>query len=335
MRKTWVLVGALLFSNAGADAWDDIGTFMQSACSTGQEVGGNTFDWLCTVSSSYGFLVDNIVNGDWEAFAREVMGRYGSQLVQHFAGELGSQNLNRVAADIDEALRGTYAETRSALLGAMTRALRAQMRDQKDDNEGLPVTTAGGLADYSADANPILRVAQEAGRYQRTADMFAGLMQAAKAKKINEQSQQAVESALQPAITNAAGVVGVPGVRPGFADEQTDKAKTALSTREVSELSLESFNEFFKAYMTTSVAELQLLTEIAKQGALTNTQLLQGYQSGMNDLVTGTNDLKAELEEVAADHLFEAESLMRRIEMQLDSTQALLRFDGTAEGGTP
>ncbi|MFC5849580.1 hypothetical protein [Deinococcus petrolearius] len=334
MRRTLALT-ALLLGSAQADAWDDIGTFMQSACSTTQQVGGNDFDWLCTISSSYGFLVDNIVNGDWEAFAREVMGQYGSQLVGYFAGELGSGNLNKVTADIDEALRGTYAETRSALLGAMTRTLRAQTRGQKDDNEGLPVTTAGGLADYSANAHPILRVAQDAGRYQRTADMFAGLMQAAKAKKINEQSQQAVESALQPAITNAAGVVGVPGVRPGFADAQTAKAKTALSTREVNELSLGSFNEFFKAYMTTSVAELQLLTEIAKQGALTNTQLLQGYQTGMNDLVSSNNDLKTELEEVAAEHLNEAESLMRRIDLQLESTQALLRFGGTDTGGTP
>lgn len=333
MRRTLALAGALLLGSASADSWDDIGTFMQSACSTTQQVGGNNFDWLCTVSSSYGFLVDNIVNGDWEAFAREVMGQYGSQLVGYFAGELGSQNLNKITADIDEALRGTYAETRTALLGAMTRTLRAQMRDQKDDNEGLPVTTGGGLADFTARANPILRVAQDAGRYQRTADMFAGLMQAAKAKKINEESQQAIDSALQPAITNAAGVIGVPGVHEGFADAQTAKAKTALSTREVSELSLESFNEFFKASMTNQVAELQLLTEIAKQGALTNTQLLQGYQTGMSDLESGNNDLKAELEETASNYLSDAEGLMARIEMQLESTKNLLRFNGQDEGG--
>lgn len=307
MRRVLFLSLALVASTAGAQSsgeWQQLGSYLSKACSAGQGVAANgkQLQWICNIASSYTFLNDNILNGDWTAFGSEVMGKYMSGTVDYLGQKLGFDKLNTVTANINESMQGTYNQFRATLFDAMTGVLREQAAGYKDDNAGLSVTTPGGLADYATKANPFLVSAQTAGRYQQTVDSFGELLRAAQAKKVVDQSNKAVESALTPAINAATGMVGTP-LKPGYADEQVKKGQTALSMREVLQLQLEMQGEGLKQDASMRITEFQLLTEIAKQQVMTNTQLISKLDDVGSALTDQNNYIKQAMEEAAKDNL--------------------------------
>ena len=307
MRRILLLALALESSGASAQSggqWQQLGSYLSEACRAGQRVvgSGKPLQWICNVASSYSFLNDNVLNGDWTTFGDEVMGKYLSQSVDYLSQKLGFDKLNTVTASVNESMRGSYAHFRAALYDAMTGVMRSQAAGYRDDNAGLAITTPGGLADYATRANPFLTSAQTAGRYQQTVDSFGELLKAAQARKIVDQSNKAVESALTPAINSATSMVGTPG-RPGYADEQVQKGQSALSMREVLQLQLEMQGEGLKQDASMHVTEFQLLTEIAKQGVMTNTQLIAKLDDVGSALSEQNNVLKQAMEAAARDNL--------------------------------
>lgn len=318
---------------SAATGWEQVGSYIQQACNVasngdgGYWGGSSKLEWVCNLASTYGFLTNNILNGDWEAFAKEVIGKYSTQLVDHLGEKLGMTQLNKITADINDSMQQSYSDFRSTLMGAMTAALRQEMAGaRKDDNAGMAITTPGGLADHAVRSNAYLTLAQTVGRAQETADLFAQLTQAAQAKKVAEQNAESTQAAMKPALESAVSVIGTP-VTPGYADQQDAKAKTALSAREVQELQLNSFNAFMKQDAAFRVTEFQLLTEIAKQQAMTNTQLiakLGDAQAAMDETV---NAMKAEMEQVAQENLDAAAQLSREYAILINSFKDLTDAD--------
>jgi predicted DNA-binding ribbon-helix-helix protein len=297
-------LGAGTASAQSSGQWQQLGTYLSRACGAGQQVSGSSqqLQWLCNIASSYTFVNENVLNGDWTTFGNEVMGKYMSQSVDYLGQKLGFEGLNTVTANINESMRGSYSQFRAGLFDAMTGVLRGQAAGYKDDNAGLPVTTPGGLADYATKANPFLTTAQTAGRYQQTVDSFGELLKAAQAKKVVDQSNKSVEAALTPAIDAATNMVGSP-IKPGYADQQAQKGESALSMREVLQIQLEMQAEGLKQDASMRITEFQLLTEIAKQQVMTNTQLISKLDDVGSALTDQNNYIKAAMEEAAKDNL--------------------------------
>lgn len=310
-------------ARAADTTWTQIGTYLQSACSMAQ--GGNQWfggssklDWICNIASSYGFFTNNILNGDWEAFGKELIGRYSSDLVNYLGAQLGFDKMNTITASINDALAENYTNFRVLLMNAMTNTLRQQMQGQyKEDNRGLPVTTPGGMADWAVKASPYLTLAQTMGRTQNTAEMFTQLTKAAQAKKLAEQSNDAITKAVEPAMKSATSVIK-------YATEQDARGKVALSTREVAELHLNSFDQFMQQDASFRVAELQVLSEIAKQAVMTNTQLIGQLSDVQAALGAAENGLKSDVEQYAKANLDDASSAARQYTQLLNNYASLM-----------
>ena len=318
-----LLLGVTAQASAADSSWQTIGTYLQNACSLGQQAGGGSdkMQWLCNISSSYSFLTTNILNGDWQAFGQEVMGKYMNQAAEYMGQKMGFTKLNQLTADMNTAMQGSYNQFRGKLFDAMTQTLKQQNSSMTDDNAGSAITSAGGLADYAVMNNPFLVSAQTAGRTQQTLETFGNLLKAAQAKKVTDQSAKAVESAMNPAMDTATKTIGTVASQ-GYADEQVEKGKTALSQRELLQVQLETQAYGLKQDASMRIQEFQLLVEIAKQGVMTNTQLIAKL-GDVSDAVTEQNNyIKQAMEDAARQNLDAAQAAAR------EYTQYVAQFKG-------
>jgi hypothetical protein len=347
MRTRQMVTLSLLLTSSSAAAqqsaqWQELGTYLQKACTVGQTYAGNSdkLQWACTIASSYGFMTTNILNGDWQAFGQEVMGQYMSQAVDYLGQKMGFTQLNQLTADINTSMQGSYNSFRGSLFNAMTQVLKQQSTGMIDDNAGAKITSAGGLADYAVKSNPFLVATQTAGRTQQTLEAFSGLLRAAQAKKVTEQNAKSVEAVMEPAMQAATATVGS-GVTPGFADKQVEKGKTALSQRELLQVQLETQAYALKQDAAMRIQEFQLLVEIAKQGVMTNTQLISKLDDVSNAMNEQNNYVKQAMEEAAQENLNAAQAAAREYTQYIAQMKASLNPNNVqsgmnkALGGTP
>ena len=328
---------ALSCVSARAQSWGDLGGTLKQACTLGSSGGalggGVRFDgasnlqWLCTLSSLYKFVDNNLLNGDWQGFAADVLGKYLTDLANYGAGQLGMGDFNGWIEQQSDWLRGNYTQFKRGMLSAVQGALRAEA-NRPDDNAGLPVTTPGGLADAYVKQSPVLAGAETVGRLGQTLDAFGNIDKAYRAKKLEEQSQAAITDNVAPAINSATNVIGTPALpgaagQTGIADTLTNKARTALSSREVAEVQVESIAELMKTNAVMNTAILNQLSEIAKQQVMTNSQLLTGAQQLGAQQEGAANDFKASLEDAAQEALVEAKGVAGTLSTALDTTRLL------------
>lgn len=339
-RRALVLLATLgltvLPTTARADAgWDQVGGYLRQACSYASGAGSTTswfqfggdsnLQWVCTISQMYGFVNSSILNGDWEGFAKDIVGRYATDLAHHLTGKLGFGSINATIDQLNDAMRGSYRDFRTAMLGGMRNALAAQ-GTMPDDNVGLPASTPGGLADYYANTNPVFSAAQSAGRAAQTVEAFKNADLAFKTKKAQEQSNKAIDDIVKPAIANATGVIGIPKVT-GKADQIMQQAETALSTREVAVTQVKAMTEMMKQDAVNNTSQLNLLAEIARQSVLSNQQLMIAKEQAENAQATAENQLKTYLEGQAEDALNQARETTNQIHDNVLTSVNLLSPD--------
>lgn len=335
MAATLMLV-TLPPAQAQAQSWQDLGGYLKKACTYvngggalpgGVEFGGDSnLQWVCTISSMYGFVENNILNGDWQGFAKDVIGRYITQLATHLTGKLGFGSFNKTVDALDEAMRGTYNQFRSAILGGMQNALAADGANRRDDNAGLPASTPGGLADYYGQSNPILSAAQTAGRVAQTVEEFKAADAAFRTKKVEEQSNKAITDVLEPAIAAATGTIGAPKL-PGRADQLYKQAETALSTREVVVAQTKAITEAMKQDAVYNTSTLSLLAEIAKQNVMTNTELVQAKERAEAAQSDTENELKTYLEDYAEEVLGSAREVAQQVDRNAKTASSMMSPD--------
>jgi len=320
---------------AQALTWDDLGGTLKKACtyvngggqSGGIQYGGDrNLQWVCTVSSMYTFISNNIINGDWKGFAQDVMGRYVTELASYLTGQLGLGSLNETVDQLNDMMRGTYRDFRNAMLGAMKNALLTRGQYAPEDNQGLPGSTPGGLADYFADVNPIFNASQTAGRMGQTIEKFKAADTAMRVKKVQEQSIKAIEDTVAPAMSNAMGTIGN-GVQTGQADELYKTAESAVSTREVAVAQAKVMTEAMKSDAVYNTSVLSLLSEIAKQGVLNNSELAQARARAEAQQTDNENELKQYLEQQAEQTLNEARDVAQQVDRNVQTASSMLDPD--------
>jgi hypothetical protein len=344
-RLCCVIVALACLASSGASraqsAWQDLGTLLRTTCGiaggTGIPLPGigsipigqiDDLQWMCTISQMYGFVDGAILNGDWEGFATEVAGAWATDLANYMVKQTGVGSLNSWLDTANDAMRGTYRDFRRAITRAVRDAIARQNSDTITvDNPGLGLTTAGGLADEYEKNSAVVRVAGDAVRMSEITERFEQGYRAFKAKKSLEQSQDAIDKSLAPALTKAAQIIGTP-ITDGEADSYAKKAATANSTREVMVTQVEALSSLMKQQAVFQSAVLNLLAEMAKQGVMTNTTLVARHGEASGAVEATFDGLKAGLEDLAQENLDGARSAAASVQ-NLEAATGVL-YDDTA-----
>jgi hypothetical protein len=330
--KRWFLVVLLLLPvqrSYSQGLWEDVGGVLGSACQITQGTGGivipgvgsipigdiPNLDWVCSLRRIHAFVDMAILRGDWGEFAREVAGQWIADFANYAAGEMGLGNFNGWANSAEDALKEDYKTFRTSLLRAMREALEGEPQDANPF--GLPVTVAGGLAANYRQQNPLLALGSEMGRQAEMGETFSLLSRSYRVIKSEIESQQAIEASLGSALQNATkiiGTAGIPGLAealPGQADSLSDKARTALSTREVAQIQVEALSTMLKSDASFQTALISTVSEVAKQQVLTNAQLSELIAQTAEGLAQQADLLQSELERLAQENLDAATELVR------------------------
>lgn len=324
MKRLVPLLLILCFSFTPAQAqslWQDVGNTLNVGCQITGGGGGIVFpgigfipvgsisnlDWVCTLRSLYFFVNNSILNGDWAGFAREVAGRWITDLGNYLAKDLGLGNLNGWIAQADDAVKGTYRDFRIKLMRSMRQALQQQQANPQADNPGLPVTTAGGLADEMERRNPLVGAGKQAAQLSKTVDKYEQLAQAYRVEKAERESLAALEANAANATAKATQIVGNPTLgQNGQADQILNKATTAISTREVAQIQVEALTALMKQLSVFDSALIAQVSEVAKQQVLTNNQLAEVIGRAAQAQNSDLDGLKAGLEAIAEENLGQA-----------------------------
>ena len=306
MKARLLALTLILTASAPAHAggWDDLGGLLQKACSYKGSSGvsvdtGDNLKWVCQLRSMHAFISDNIINGDWQGFTKDLIGKYASEFLGQLGEYLGVGQLNAYTEKLNDALKGTYSDFRKAMYGAVNDI----MRSRQDVNAAFPKETAGGIAVTAIHSNPNLTLSNRIARLQDAMDAADGLEKTFKAKKVQEEANKALETNTADAMANATSVIGLPGVQDGEADKYAKDAATALSAREVAEIQVKLGAAQMKQDATMSVALLNQLSEVVQQQVMTNTHLLMERNQREQDMVSAEEALNRELETMAQQNL--------------------------------
>jgi hypothetical protein len=337
-----VIVCATLSPARAQSAWGDLGSYLTTACSVAGggvgvplpgvgtiPIGGiSNLDWLCTIKSMYNFVDGNILNGDWKQFGLDVVGQWATDLATYLVGSSGVGSVAGWINNANDAMRDTYREFRRKLTRMFRDALATKPRST---NAGLPITTAGGLADEFERTSPIIRSVADANRIAQTAQKFDQLDRGFRAAKITTEGQEAIDKALNPAVQRAAQIIGSP-VADGEADSYAKKAATANSTREVMVTQVEATASLMKQQAVMNSAILSLLAEIARQGVMTNNTLVSEHGDAQAAVESNFDSLKAGLEDLAQQSLDEARQTANSVQSVQGVAEML--FDSGAINAT-
>jgi hypothetical protein len=346
--KRFILVLVILMFSSqvkAQTAWGDLGNLLRATCGavsgTGVPIPGvgtialgpiSDLDWLCTLSSMYRFVDGNILNGDWESFAKDVAGVWATDLANYMVNQTGVGTFSGWLNTANDAMRTSYRDFRKGMLNAMQLAiLNRDPNKVVQDNLGLPITTAGGLADEYEKNSPMIRAVGDGIRIAETAEKFNNLDNAFRAKKVADESRDALDKALSPALGKAAQIIGTP-ITEGEADQLAKKAATASSTREAIVTQVEATASLMKQNAVFQSAVLNLLAEIAKQGVMTNTNMSAKKAEAQEAVDTTFDNLKAGLEDLAQENLDTARSTAASVNNVQDA--AAMLYDSATLGST-
>ena len=292
-----------LAGQAQATAWDDLGDVLKQACSVNGAGGipidtGDNLRWVCQLRGMHSFVTDNIINGDWSGFAKDVIGKYAGDYLNQLGEYMGVGALNAQTEALNKALSGDYQTFRNAMYGAVAEI----MKHRRDINAGFSKDSAGGIAQTVINGNPNLTLSGRTARLQDAINASAGLDAAFKAKKAQEEASRALEANTAPALATATDVVGLPG-KTGRADAFSQQAATAVSGREVAELQVKLGAEQMKQDATFSVALLNQLGEVVQQQVMTNNQLMLERKTREEDMQSQEEELNRQIEALAQENV--------------------------------
>lgn len=313
MKRNTVILSVLVLSlssqASAANGWEELGSILGQACgatnSGSGKVGGITIPvgeqaadklkWLCQLNNIHGFVNNNILNGDWENFARDVAGQYLGRLVTSATANMDTTGLNDTLGKLNAALDQDYATFRSLIYGS---ALQ-NIQNPALLNAGAAAGSVGDLTNQAIQMNPSLALADRMAVAGDAFDAIQGADKAYKAKKIQDEAKKAIETNLAQGMSNATAVIGTP-TQQGVVDKFNADAKTAISTREQVEILTNLTGEAMKSKVTSDIAILNQLSEMVQQQVMTNNQLMLQRQNAEEEIATRRQRVNGMIEEGAA-----------------------------------
>lgn len=326
---------AMLSGNASAEenGWASLGGILQKACSAANgNVAGMTFNtgqfgeklqWLCQLQNIHGFINNNLLNGDWEGFAKDVAGKYLGQLANYVGGQMGSMDgVNATINQLNQAMQKDYKTFRKTLYGTALQTFQ----EQASLNAGASPGSVGAMSDQVLSKNPTFALADAVAHASDALSATQGVQNAYKAQKIQQEANKALESNTAQAMSTATNVIGTL-TKEGLVDKYTRDAQTAVSAREVNEVLVKVTGEAMKQDATMSVALLNQLSEVAQQQVMTNTQLMMQRQAQEKEIANKQEQVRAAVEQEVAANQQEADYYQSEMDTAYDSLSNILNSD--------
>ncbi|RJF74588.1 hypothetical protein D3875_03340 [Deinococcus cavernae] len=335
-RKAFLLAltaGMLSGTASAENGWGNLGGILQQACSASQgNAAGMSFNtgkfgekmqWLCQLQNIHGFIDNNILNGDWEAFAQDVAGKYLGQLANYIGDSMGdTSGVSHLLAGLNDAMNRNYGDFKQALYGTAVRGIGPG----RSLNAGYSEGSVGNIAEKAIANNPTFALANSVARVSDAMNAAHGVQKAYQAKKIQDEAKKALESNTAQAMNAATNVIGTP-TKEGLVDKYSKDAASAVSAREVSEVLVQITGEAMKQDATMSVALLNQLSELAQQQVMTNTQLMLERQSKEQEIARNEEEFKAEVEQMVAENNAQAAEFQRDIKSAYSNMSSILKAD--------
>ncbi|WP_135230812.1 hypothetical protein, partial [Deinococcus fonticola] len=195
-RKAFLLAlttGMLSGTASAENGWGNLGGILQQACSASQgNAAGMSFNtgkfgekmqWLCQLQNIHGFIDNNILNGDWEAFAQDVAGKYLGQLANYIGDSMGdTSGVSHLLAGLNDAMNRNYGDFKQALYGTAVRGIGPG----RSLNAGYSEGSVGNIAEKAIANNPTFALANSVARVSDAMNAAHGVQKAYQAKKIQE-----------------------------------------------------------------------------------------------------------------------------------------------------
>jgi putative salt-induced outer membrane protein YdiY len=246
---------------------------------------GSNWEWICSLKSIYSnikWMMDNI--SDYaQSLTFEMLTGVLEGTMQSLGIAIGP-GVNRFVNDIDDAVR----EIRRAPTRLRTAIAKAMVEDAKRKylvgNNAFPVGSGQRSLDEKKDASPTVSLGFVNEYIRKVKNALAvggfttGLAEGnAKfkdlQKSLGETTQLATKMLTPKDSEQATGGV----VQKGVADQLIDKAKTAASTREVMEVTVEAIANLLKLQAAMNIAITQQLNQQIQSQLLSNSGLTALY----------------------------------------------------------
>ncbi|WP_135256407.1 hypothetical protein [Thermus caldilimi] len=292
MRAKAILVGAVLTFVPGAfpakanGFWDTLGGVLNSACSATYDFNfGGNWDWICTLRSVYGnfrWIAEN-----FQDYVQDFAIQAGIGVIEGFMQSLGwyigpgvNQFVDQIADAAQQVRRAPQllrrAIARAMLEDAKVRHIPLTGRYPTGSPPDLLVqqaqsnpTIAGGfLGDYLEEVKDI---GKRVAAIQATSNLSEEL------KKSNETIGELTSLVTKVVTPKEAEQTTGGVVRAGVADQLVDKAKTAASTREVMEATVEGISYLLRLQAATSPILVDFLQKQVQAQLYTNGSLVGLY----------------------------------------------------------
>lgn len=288
-RWSFLFLTCLLLGISPARAqnfWDTLQNILDQGCNyTGQFNFGSNWDWICTLQGTLKkvrSLVDNFEN-----YAQDLVFNTMAGVLEGVMQQLGyatGGGLNALAEQFDQYVndvRRAPAKLRALIVKSAIE--EAKMKYAPATRYAPPRSLWELFETYQGNSlgvavgrfNEAVRTVKQGERSATVATGVAEQLKTAKGtpKQVGEATQLA-QKILAP--KEVEGVMGGT-VNKGLADDLVDRAKSAASMREVSEITVEALATILKFQAAISQANQKALADLAKQGLVSNSALSAMY----------------------------------------------------------
>ena len=310
--------------------WDTLGNLLNTGCSYTYifNWGGN-WDWICSLRGIYRnikWMMDNI--GDYaQSLTFEMLTGVLEGTMQSLGIAIGPR-VNEFAEEIEDAVRNV----RSAPTKLRTAIAKAMVEDAKQrylvGNSLFPPGSGQKSLDEKKDASPTVSLGfvNEYLRKIKNALAVGGFTASlAEGNEKFKELQQSVGNATQLAtkmLTPKEAEQATGGaVQKGVADQLIDKAKTAASTREVMEVTVEAIANLLKLQAAMNIALTQQLNQQIQSQLLSNSGLTALYDTLSEQAEREAGDAEAALQ-VAA---LAVDDVIRDTDQELQSVASVFQ----------
>lgn len=311
MRRSILILLLVVFLTPHGKAqtfWDTLGQLLRAGCTYTQTFSfGSNWDWICSLQSIYrniSWMIQNI--GD---YAQSLVFESFTGVLEGTMQSLGiaiGPGVNNFVSEIEDAVR-TVRQGPTKLRSAIAKAMVEDAK-QKYLNNAANYPPGSGQASLASkeDASPtvVLGKINSFLKEVKKGLTVGGLTTAiAEGNEKFKESKEAVDNTVQLAAKvftpkEAEQVTGGV-VQRGIADQLIDKAKTAASTREVMETTVEAIATLLKLQAVTNVALSQQLNQQLQAQLLSNQGLTALYDQISEQVAREAGDAEAALQTAA------------------------------------
>jgi hypothetical protein len=310
--------------------WDTLENLLNTGCSHTYTFNwGGNWEWLCSLKDIYSnikWMMDN-VNDYAQSLTFEMLTGVLEGTMQYLGIAIGP-GVNQFVNNINDAvkeIRGAPTKLRSAIAKAMVEEAKQKylvgnkafppgsgQKSLDEKKDASPTVSLGFVNEYVRKVKNALAVGGFTASLAEGNQKFKDLQ-----KSLGNTTQLATKMLTSEEAEQATGGA----VQKGVADQLIDKAKTAASTREVMEVTVEAIANLLKLQAAMNIALTQQLNQQIQSQLLSNSGLTALYDILSEQAEREAGDAEAALQ-VAA---LAVDDVIRDTDQELQSVASVFQ----------